>query len=101
MVKQFNKEQALVVSSFYHENLLAFREACPKVKTAASGQEAQRYIIASKVGLGWLFKPNAQVLQLPMASGSITVLTAMNMVTGWMPGPLMKKQTWKNLWTWA
>jgi len=76
MVKQFNKEQALVVSSFYHENLLAFREACPKVKTAASGQEAQRYIIASKVGLGWLFKPNAQVLQLPMASGSITVLTA-------------------------
>jgi len=76
MVKQYQKEEALVVSSFYHENLLAFREACPSVATAASGQEAERYIIASKVGLGWLFKPNAQVLQLPMASGSITVLTA-------------------------
>ncbi len=76
LVKQYHKEQALVVSSFYHNNLVAFREACPTVKTTASGQEAERYVIASKVGLGGLFKPNAQVLQLPMVSGSITVLTA-------------------------
>ena len=75
LIVTHKKRDQVKISSFHHDALVAFRNSCPGVKTAASNDEALRYVLASKVGLGAWFKPNAQILQFPVRSERIDVLT--------------------------
>lgn len=75
LLRTHNKLEQVTVSSFHHEALVAFRDSCPAVKTGASNDEGLWYVLASKVGLGAWFKPNAQRLQFPVNSGLVDVIT--------------------------
>jgi len=75
LILKHNKGDQVKISSFHHDALVAFRKSCPAVKTSASNDEALWYVLASKVGLGGWFKPDAQFLQFPVKSGRLDVIT--------------------------
>ncbi|MEH6550781.1 MAG: glycerophosphodiester phosphodiesterase [Pseudomonadales bacterium] len=75
MLHTYYMADHVTVGSFDHNVIADFRHTCPDVETGASSREANIYVIASKMGLGSFFKPNAQVLQLPPSSGPIDVLS--------------------------
>ena len=76
LIRDFGKTRQVRVSSFHHASLVEFRQSCPGVSTTASAEEAKHYLLASKVGLGRWFKPDADHFQLPLQSDGVKILTA-------------------------
>ena len=64
-VVRFNKQEQILVGSFHHDVLKAFRLQCPKVATSASFKEALQFFILSKLSLSTLYTPPYTALQLP------------------------------------
>ena len=67
--------QHVLVASFDHESLYAFRQACPEVATSMSAREARLFVSMAKIGLASAYSPDAAALQVPARFGGIEVLT--------------------------
>jgi glycerophosphoryl diester phosphodiesterase len=71
------KENALarvLVASFDHEPMVAFREACPEVATSATTREGLLFYQLDRLHLSSLFRSPALAFQVPEYFGEIHVL---------------------------
>ena len=75
LTREAGMSQHVLVASFDHENLHAFRQACPEVATSMSAREARIFVSMAKIGLASAYSPDAVALQVPERLGSLEVLT--------------------------
>jgi len=65
MIKNFNKEDQLIVGSFSGKVLNRFRRDCPKVATSATALEATQFVLSDKIGLSGAITPGYIGLLVP------------------------------------
>jgi glycerophosphoryl diester phosphodiesterase len=75
LIRRYNMQDRVLVSSFRQANMDAFRRECPEVATSATEDEIRQFFILSTLGLSAAYSPNYQSLQVPEYSGNIHVLT--------------------------
>lgn len=75
LTREAGMSQHVLVASFDHENLHAFRQACPEVATSMSAREARLFVSMARIGLASAYSPDAAALQVPERFGSLEVLT--------------------------
>lgn len=74
-IRAANMQTKMLVSSFRHQNMLAFRRECPEVATSATEIEARDFFIAQLAGLQGVISPEYQSLQIPERNSGFTLLT--------------------------
>ena len=75
MIKQYQAENRVLVSSSTQPNMDAFRTACPTVATSATQDEATQFFLFTLSGFPQLYQPKFTSLQIPEQFSGITVLT--------------------------
>lgn len=75
MIKKYNLADRIAISSFRQENILAFRNACPNIHTAAVEPEVRELFVLNALWSGRLHAPRYQSLQVPERSGGLQLLT--------------------------
>jgi glycerophosphoryl diester phosphodiesterase len=75
LIRQYNMQDRVLVSSFRQENMDAFRAACPEVATSATENEVRLFYVLFRLGLSDLRTPGYNSFQVPEASGGIHLLT--------------------------
>jgi glycerophosphoryl diester phosphodiesterase len=75
LIRRYNMQERVLVSSFRQANMDAFRQECPEVATSGTEDEIRLFFILSTLGLSAAYSPSYQSLQVPEYSGSIHVLT--------------------------
>ena len=74
MLRAHNMQERVLVASFDPATLVDFRKACPEVATSTTSSEVRVMYFLSQVGLGSLYRPNAQAVQVPEYSGNYHVI---------------------------
>ena len=74
MLRAHNIQERVLVASFDPDTLVDFRKACPEVATSTTSSEVRVIYFLSQAGLGILFRPNAEAVQVPEYSGNYHVL---------------------------
>lgn len=74
LIQRYAMEKAVIVASFNDATLTEFRQACPDVATAAGANEVRNLVLLSFAALDRTVSPNYAALQVPLASGDITVV---------------------------
>lgn len=64
----------VMIGSFHSEVVQRVRELAPDIPTSYGQEEALRYVIAQRLGLGAFLKPKASALQLPEWYGALRVV---------------------------
>jgi glycerophosphoryl diester phosphodiesterase len=64
----------VLVASFGHPPMLAFREACPDIATSATMREGLLFYQLTRVGLGSVFRSDASAFEVPEYFGKIHVV---------------------------
>jgi glycerophosphoryl diester phosphodiesterase len=75
LIRQYNMQEKVLVSSFRKANMDAFRRECPEVATSAVEDEVRMLFFAHLVGLHGLVTPAYQSLQIPERGGGFQLLT--------------------------
>ncbi len=75
LIRQFDREDSVLVGSFYDGALSEFRAACPEVATSAGPGEVRRFFILNTAFLAGLFRPVADAFQTPEYQGDLHVVT--------------------------
>jgi glycerophosphoryl diester phosphodiesterase len=75
MIRKFDRQDKIVVASFYDDKMKDFRETCPEVATSSAKNETTVFVLLSKVFLTGFYSPQFHSLQVPQESSGITVLT--------------------------
>jgi glycerophosphoryl diester phosphodiesterase len=68
--------ERVLVASFDHATLRAFRQACPEVATSMSTREVQAFLALARLRLAALASPDAVAVQVPERLGDLEVLNA-------------------------
>nr|KXH71058.1 MAG: hypothetical protein AM324_09270 [Candidatus Thorarchaeota archaeon SMTZ1-83] len=76
-IRDYQRQDSVVVASFIPETLERFREIMPSVPTSAHPREVRRFLIGTKLrAIGLLCRSVAyRAFQIPVKLGSITVLS--------------------------
>jgi glycerophosphoryl diester phosphodiesterase len=74
LTREAGMTERVLVASFDHATLVAFRQACPEVATSMSAREVQVFIAMTRLGLSSLASPDAVALQAPDRIGDFEVL---------------------------
>lgn len=75
LIRQYDMQDQVLVSSFRQENMDVFREECPEVSTSPTEGEVRLFYILFRLGLVDTFSPGYSALQVPEESGGIYLLT--------------------------
>lgn len=75
VIRQYNMQDKVLVSSFRQQNMDAFRAECPEVATSATENEVRLFYVLFRLGLSDLLTPVYNSLQVPEESGGIHLLT--------------------------
>jgi glycerophosphoryl diester phosphodiesterase len=75
LIRQYNMQDKVLVSSFRQENMDAFRAECPEVATSATENEVRLFYVFFRLGLSDLLTPGYNSFQVPEESGGIHLLT--------------------------
>jgi glycerophosphoryl diester phosphodiesterase len=75
LIRQYNMQDKVLVSSFRQENMDAFRGECPEVATSATENEVRLFYVLYRLGLSDLLTPVYNSFQVPEESGGIHLLT--------------------------
>jgi glycerophosphoryl diester phosphodiesterase len=75
LVRQYNMQDKVLVSSFRQENMDAFRAECSEVATSATENEVRLFYVLFRLGLSDLLTPVYNSFQVPEESGGIHLLT--------------------------
>jgi glycerophosphoryl diester phosphodiesterase len=75
LVRDAGMAQRVLVASFDHATLDAFRQACPEVATSMSQREAQIFWLLARLRLAAASSPDAVALQVPERFAGVEVLT--------------------------
>ena len=74
-IREANRQRTVLVSSFRHETVSAFRAACPDVATGATPREAVRFYLLSSLRMVGPIRPRADALQVFEFLGPLHVVT--------------------------
>ncbi|MHA1575835.1 MAG: glycerophosphodiester phosphodiesterase [Candidatus Thorarchaeota archaeon] len=76
LIKEFNREQSVIVGSFHDTQISRFRQIMPEVATAACPSEVTKFLFGLKMRTLGLIVRNAQyqVFQVPEKYGRINVI---------------------------
>ncbi len=75
MVRDFDREDKVLMGSFDADTVLTFRELCPGAATSTTEPEARRFLYLNTVFLGAVYRPRAEAFQLPEYHGGMHVVT--------------------------
>jgi glycerophosphoryl diester phosphodiesterase len=75
LIRKYQMQDKVLVSSFRQENMDAFRKDCPEVATSATQTEVTIFYLFYRLGLSRLITPNYNSFQVPEESGGIHLLT--------------------------
>ena len=75
LIRQYNMQDKVLVSSFRQENMDAFRAECPEIATSATENEVRLFYVLFRLGLSDLLTPGYNSFQVPEESGGIHLLT--------------------------
>lgn len=75
MIRQYGKQDQILVASFHEDAMAEFRAACPEVATSASQNEVINFFARHFVGLAGSYSPDAQAVQVPEYRSGIHILT--------------------------
>jgi glycerophosphoryl diester phosphodiesterase len=75
LIRKYNMQDKVLVSSFRKANMDAFRRTCPEVATSAVEDEVRVIFFAHLAGLHGLVTPAYQSLQIPESGGGFQLLT--------------------------
>jgi glycerophosphoryl diester phosphodiesterase len=75
LIREFEYEDRVLVSSSGQENMDVFRDSCPSVATSATKSEVKRFYIFQFAGLTGFYSPPFDSLQVPEYDGGTHVLT--------------------------
>jgi glycerophosphoryl diester phosphodiesterase len=75
LIRQYGRQDQVLVSSFRQENMDAFRAACPEVATSATENEVKIFYVLHMLGMTRAYTPNYSSFQVPQESGGIPLLT--------------------------
>jgi glycerophosphoryl diester phosphodiesterase len=75
LIHEYQMEDKVMVASFADVQMNAFRMACPNVATAATQNEMIVFFAIQTVGLGNLYSPPFQTVQVPEERFGIKILT--------------------------
>jgi len=75
MIRQYGKQDQILVASFHEDAMSEFRAACPEVATSASQNEVINFFARHFVGLAASYSPPAQAVQVPEYRSGIHILT--------------------------
>lgn len=67
--------ERVLVGSFHDRAMHQFRTACPEVATSMSRSEAERFVLAAKIGLSRRIKTPAMALQIPREAAGLALDT--------------------------
>jgi len=76
VIRQYQMQDQVLISSFRQENMDAFRKECPEVATSATENEVKLFYVLHLLGMTRAFTPNYSSFQVPETSGSIYLLTS-------------------------
>lgn len=65
LLRRRGEQDRVLVASFHHRVLTAFRQACPQAATSASPWEMRQFLLLATFGQEALFSPAFQALQIP------------------------------------
>jgi glycerophosphoryl diester phosphodiesterase len=74
MIRAYGMQERVLVASFDPGTLADFRRTCPEVATSTTSTEVRILYFLSQSGLGALYRPPAQAVQVPEFSGNFHVL---------------------------
>jgi len=75
LIKQYHKEEEVLVVSFDDSTTVAFREACPGIATGATASETRLFFGLNTAFLGATYQPRMEAFQVPEYSGGLHVVT--------------------------
>lgn len=75
LIRQYGREEQVLVASFHPETMEAFRQACPEVATSGTEKEIRPFYILNRLGISAIYTPPAEAFQAPEYSGNLHVVT--------------------------
>ena len=65
LIRKYNMQDKMVITSFHDEAMRRFRETCPEVATSASRGEVTKFVLLGKILLSGLIMPQYESIQPP------------------------------------
>lgn len=75
LIRQYNKQEQVLVVSFYDSEMQDFRKHCPEIVTAGAPNEIRNFYILHRSFLANLYQPKMDAFQVPEYQGSLHILT--------------------------
>jgi glycerophosphoryl diester phosphodiesterase len=75
MIRDYGREETVLVGSFDAGTVEEFREACPEVATSTTEPEVRNFFILNTLFLGELYQAPAEAFQVPEYSDSLHIVT--------------------------
>lgn len=75
LIREYGREEWVVVASFRESAMTEFRAACPEIATMAVEAEVRTYYIFNTIFLSAAWQPTSHVFAVPEYSGDLHVLT--------------------------
>ena len=75
LIKEFKREEKILVASFHHQQLKKFREIMPQVATSASPKEVRNFLFRQRLRINKLIDPQYYALQVPIRQNNTRIIT--------------------------
>lgn len=75
LIRQYNRQNLMLIASFHDERIQEFRTICPEVATSTSETEVRNLVLMNLLFLGRLYSAPAHAVQVPERQSGIEVLT--------------------------
>lgn len=75
LIREHNRQDAILSASFHPDTMLNFRRQCPDVATSATEPEIRPFFVLNRLYLDAVYRPPAEAFQVPEYSGDLHVVT--------------------------
>lgn len=75
LIRQYGRQDKVLIASFHNEAMLDFRQTCPEVATSMPEDEVRPFVYMTLGFVGSFYRPEANAIQIPEKSSGITLLT--------------------------
>ena len=75
LIREYGRQDSILIASFHPETMLDFRRQCPEVATSATEPEIRPFYVLNRVFLDAVYRPPAEAFQVPEYSGGLHVVT--------------------------
>lgn len=75
LIRQYGRQELVLVASFHDDAMRSFRQDCPEVATSMSENEVRPFVYLTLGFLGSFYRPEAYVIQVPEESSGIAIIT--------------------------